>query len=357
MTSGSLHERITRALAFMLRHQPEDFDLELDRFGWGDLEDVLYALQERLGSSVDEDDVLDAIEASDRPRYEVDGDKIRALYGHSFPIDPGEATEPPDELFIGVGSRDAERAEEHGLRSGRRAFLHLARTEEEAREAGRRAAKDYAVITVYAGEAYDEGIDFYDRGSLFLADEVPTEFIEVGDIQHDGIERDARRSRGRRSNEGPRGGGGRRGRGRGRGRGHYEEDDRGPRDRDRAGRGDRSERDERPAAPREEARKPEPPREEPRREAPVREEAPRKPAPREESRTKPQRESNDRGGFGLGLDSDKPKREQRPAPRGESTTPREEKPAAKKPEPAPRKEEKKEDKKASAPGFGFGAGI
>ncbi len=50
-----------------------------------------------------------AIEASDRPRYEVEDDKIRALYGHSFPIDPGEPTEPPDELFIGVGSRDADR--------------------------------------------------------------------------------------------------------------------------------------------------------------------------------------------------------------------------------------------------------
>ncbi|MEM9800715.1 MAG: RNA 2'-phosphotransferase, partial [Planctomycetota bacterium] len=166
MNSGSLHERITRALAFMLRHQPEEFDLELDRFGWAGLEDVLYALQERIGSSLEEEDVLDAIEASDRPRYEVDEGRIRALYGHSFPIDPGEPTEPPDELFIGVGSRDAARAEESGLRSGRRAFLHLARTEDEAREAGRRIAKDYAVVTVFAGEAYDEGVDFYDRGAL-----------------------------------------------------------------------------------------------------------------------------------------------------------------------------------------------
>ena len=343
MTSGSLHERITRALAFMLRHQPEDFDLELDRFGWGEMEDVLYALQERLGSSVDEDDVLDAIEASDRPRYEVEGEKIRALYGHSFPIDPGEATEPPDELFIGVGSRDADRAEENGLRSDRRAFLHLARTEEEAREAGRRAAKDYAVIVVYAGEAFDEGIDFYDRGSLFLADEIPTEFIEVGAIQHDGIEREARRSRGRRNNEGPRGGGGRRsrggGRGRGRGRGRFEEEDRAPRD-----------RDERPAAR-------ETSRDEPRREQPRREETRQAPAPKREERApKP---SRDAGGFGGGIES--PKRSSSPdrSERSERA-PREEAPAKS----APRKSAagsaagpKKEAKKTSSPGFGFGTGV
>ncbi|MEM9379791.1 MAG: RNA 2'-phosphotransferase, partial [Planctomycetota bacterium] len=181
MSSDALNERITRALAFMLRHQPEEFDLELDRFGWGDLEDVLYALQERMGDRVSEEEVVTAIAASDRARYEIEEGRIRALYGHSFPIDPGEPSEPPDELFIGVGSRDADRAEERGLRSGRRAFLHLARTEEEARETGRRVARDYAVVTVYAGEAFDEGIDFYDRGALFLADEVPVEFLEVGE--------------------------------------------------------------------------------------------------------------------------------------------------------------------------------
>lgn len=239
MTNGSLNERITRALAFMLRHQPEDFDLDLDRFGWGDLEDVLYALEERTGSHIEEEDVRDAIEGGDRQRYEIEDGKIRALYGHSFQIDPGEPSEPPDELYIGVGSRDASRAEEHGLRSGRRAFLHLARTEEEARETGRRAARDYAVITVFAGEAYDEGIDFYDRGALYLADEVPVEFIEVGEVEHDGIDRD-RRSRGRRNFDGPRGSSRSR---RGRGRDGRDDDDRG-RGRDRGKGGGRS-RDDR----------------------------------------------------------------------------------------------------------------
>ena len=81
MNPGSLNERITRALAFMLRHQPEDFDLELDRFGWGDLEDVLYALQERLGSSVSEEEVHTALGASDRIRYEVENGRIRAPPG------------------------------------------------------------------------------------------------------------------------------------------------------------------------------------------------------------------------------------------------------------------------------------
>ncbi|MEE2941041.1 MAG: RNA 2'-phosphotransferase [Planctomycetota bacterium] len=315
MNSGSLNERITRALAFMLRHQPDEFDLELDRFGWGDLEDVIYALQERIGSHVEDEDVEAAIAGSDRKRYEIKDDKIRALYGHSFPIDPGEPTEPPDELFIGVGSRDAARAEEKGLRSGRRAFLHLARTEEEAREAGRRAAREYAVITVFAGEAFDEGIDFYDRGSLFLADEVPVEFLEVGETFDDGFEREqGRRSRGRRNNDRPRGGGRRRGR-------RDDDEDRG------RGRGGRDrDRDDTPRPPRSEE-----PEQQPERDAPA------APGP----------------GFGLGLDGGsvpEPEAAAAPAPEPE-------------PEPevieerAPEPEVPAAEETPSAPGFGFGAGL
>ncbi len=328
MNSGSLNERITRALAFMLRHQPEEFDLELDRFGWGDLEDVVYALQERTGSTVEEEDVAEAIESSDRPRYEIKDGKIRALYGHSIQIDPGEPTEPPDELFIGVGSRDASRAEDSGLRSGRRAFLHLARTEEEARESGRRIARDYAVVTVFAGEAFDEGTDFYDRGALFLADEIPGEFLEVGEIQHDGIERDDnRRSRGRRNADGPRGP--RRGRGRGRGRGDRDDDRPSGRDRGRD---------------REEPRREEPrrDREEPRREEPRREDPPRK---------EPAGETASSFGVGLVGGAAAAASEEQASPRPEP------KKAEPKPEPKaePRKQDREEES-GSAPS-GFGAGL
>lgn len=328
MNSGSLNERITRALAFMLRHQPEEFDLELDRFGWGDLEDVVYALQERTGSTVEEEDVAEAIESSDRPRYEIKDGKIRALYGHSIQIDPGEPTEPPDELFIGVGSRDASRAEDSGLRSGRRAFLHLARTEEEARESGRRIARDYAVVTVFAGEAFDEGTDFYDRGALFLADEIPGEFLEVGEIQHDGIERDDnRRSRGRRNADGPRGP--RRGRGRGRGRGDRDDDRPSGRDRGR----DREEpRREEPRRDREEPR-----REEPRREEPARKE--------------PAGDTASSFGVGLAGGAAAAASEEQASPRPEP------KKAEPKPEPKaePRKQDREEES-GSAPS-GFGAGL
>ena len=51
MTHPALIERITRSLAYMLRHQPEQFDLELDEFGWADLRDKVFAFSDPLSNS------------------------------------------------------------------------------------------------------------------------------------------------------------------------------------------------------------------------------------------------------------------------------------------------------------------
>jgi len=95
MTHPALIERITRSLAYMLRHQPEQFDLELDEFGWADLREVVRALNERLGEPTSAEDVQEAVSSGDRQRYEIDRGMIRALYGHSIDVQPGEPAQPP----------------------------------------------------------------------------------------------------------------------------------------------------------------------------------------------------------------------------------------------------------------------
>src|SRR6185436_1016505 len=204
MTHPALIERITRSLAYMLRHQPEEFDLELDAQGYGDSERIVQALNERLGEPVSMADLEDAIHSGDRPRYEIVGNRIRALYGHSIDVEPGEPSRPPEVLYVGISARDADRALRYGLRGGRRRFLHLALTTEDAREGGRRTGRDYVILTVYALDAWEEGINFFDRKALFLAEQIPIEFLEVGEAFHDGIEMEARGPGGRREHGGDR---------------------------------------------------------------------------------------------------------------------------------------------------------
>src|SRR5262249_59667398 len=114
----------------------------------------------------------------------------RALDGRWTRVKPGGPAKPPQLLYVGISGSDAERASRYGLRPGRRSFLHLALTAEDALETGRRASRDYAVVTVNALDAWEEGINFYDRKSLFLSDPIPTHFLHVGDVQTDGYGED-----------------------------------------------------------------------------------------------------------------------------------------------------------------------
>ncbi len=214
MNDASLNERITRSLAFMLRHKPERFDLEVDAHGFADVDEVLRALDERLGEHVEREDLVDAVESGDRQRYEIAGNRIRALYGHSIPVEPGPDSRPPELLYVAIPARDLGRARRFGLRGGRRSYLHLALDAEDAREAGRRSAREYTLLTVRALDAWEDGVRFYDRKALFLAEEVPTEHLEIGETFDDG-EEPGFRGAPERESDGQRGGRGRRGRRRG----------------------------------------------------------------------------------------------------------------------------------------------
>ncbi len=406
MTDQDLIERITRSLAYMLRHRPERFDLELDAHGYGDLDEVVRAVSERLGEDVEADDLRDAVEAGTRRRYEIRDDTIRALYGHSIPIEPGPDCEPPDVLYLGLPSRDVERAQRNGLRGGRRSYLHLALSEADARESGRRLARDYTILRVLAIDAWEEGINFFDRQALFLAERIPTEFLEIAGEYDDGEDPEPRRGGG---GDGGRRSGGQRGRSRGGrgGRGRWSEgedsgreesrgrgrqDSRPSRDESSEGRGSRRrpvsrdhrdeeaprrDREERPREDREgrggrdrdgesgrgrrgASRSSERPRTEDR----DSEERPRSRPRREPSRTAPERkpaaskpatqkpaEAESSEGFGLGIFEEpaakaKPARSSRTAKARSKPKPEPE--AA--PEPAP-KQEPADD------GFGFGVGL
>ncbi|MDP6539468.1 MAG: RNA 2'-phosphotransferase [Planctomycetota bacterium] len=334
MTHPSLIERITRSLAYMLRHRPDEFDLELDRHGYGDLEDVVDALNERIGEAIEKEDVVEAIAAGGRVRYEIVDEGIRALYGHSIDVDPGEPTKPPERLYIGVSERDGERAARSGLAGGRRNFLHLALTEEDAIETGRRAGRRYVTITVHALDAWEQDVNFYDRRSLFLSDPIPTDCLEVGDVRDDGREPPERGGRRGRS-----------GRDRGRGRGRDRDRDRG-RGRGRGGDGDR----ERPAR---EDRRPDD-RGEPRRRPEEREERrPHREAPPEPAPAAPEQPAAP-SGFGLGIFEPaavEPEPEPARAPAPAPEPPAEPVVAA---EPEPEPEPEASDSGSSAGGFGAG---
>jgi putative RNA 2'-phosphotransferase len=70
-----------------------------------------------------------AVATDPKGRFERDGDRIRATYGHSIDVDLEPTDAPvPDVLYHGMPRRNAEAIREEGLRSMGRQTVHLSET-------------------------------------------------------------------------------------------------------------------------------------------------------------------------------------------------------------------------------------
>jgi hypothetical protein len=111
--------RVSRALSHALRHAPHEWGLELDASGWARVESVLHAL---AGHGLEPGDLhrLCVTELDGKRRFETsaDGLRVRAIQGHSVPVEPGHpVTAPPRWLWHGT-SRAAVAIPSSCARSG-----------------------------------------------------------------------------------------------------------------------------------------------------------------------------------------------------------------------------------------------
>ena len=172
-------ERISRFLSYLLRHQPKEYPLSFDREGFVSWRDVVETVQDRF-QEVTEAEVRSVVERMDKKRFELKDDKVRATYGHSFPVDLGlEAIEPPAELYLGTARDLAESFLRHGLKPRDRRYVHLSASLEEALAVGKRRDPSPVVVVVDARSAHAEGVRFFAAGPLFLAAQVPPKYLSL----------------------------------------------------------------------------------------------------------------------------------------------------------------------------------
>jgi len=172
-------ERLSRFLTFLLRHRPKDYPLAIDREGFARWPEVVDMVQERF-YDVSEDQIRSLIAGGSKKRFEIRGEKVRATYGHSFPIDLGAtAPEPPAELYFGAARDLAESMLRDGLEPRDRQYVHLSLTADEAESVARRHDASPAILIVDAQAAHAEGILFYESGPLFLVENVPAKFLSL----------------------------------------------------------------------------------------------------------------------------------------------------------------------------------
>ncbi len=171
--------RISRFLSFLLRHHAEDFPLSFDDRGFVSLKELMERVQDRFPEA-GEEEILDVIEGPEKKRFELREGKVRAIYGHSFPVNfENERVEPPQSLYHGIARDLARTILDVGLKPRGRQYVHLSSSVEEALSVGKRRDPLPAVLVVNSQEAHADGIPFYQAGPLFLAKEIPPRFLSL----------------------------------------------------------------------------------------------------------------------------------------------------------------------------------
>lgn len=173
--------KLGRVVTHALRHESERYGLVLDREGWVPVASLLAGLAQRdpAWAALTRDDLVLMIEQMVKKRHELDGDRIRARYGHSLPglIEKPDGR-PPAQLFHGTSPRAWQAIRAEGLRSMGRQYVHLSEDSDEARRTRRRKGPEPILLEVDTVAAAGSGTRFaLGNDTIWLADHVAPEHL------------------------------------------------------------------------------------------------------------------------------------------------------------------------------------
>ena len=176
------YERISKFISLVLRHKPEVANLVLDKYGYAQVDELVAYLNKKYGGFTVTD--LDTIvETDDKKRYSYNNDhtKIRAVQGHSFPVDLGlEAQQPPLLLFHGTSTKYLDSIMKQGIISKSRQYVHLSKDVDTAHTVGLRHGAGTVILVVSAEQMWKDGYKFFlSDNSVWLVDEVPTKYFTL----------------------------------------------------------------------------------------------------------------------------------------------------------------------------------
>lgn len=173
--------RVSKLLAFGLRHEPAALGLVLDPAGWASVEAVLGGLAKH-GEHVTRAELAEVVATSDKKRFALsdDGTQIRASQGHSVDVELGlPPREPPETLFHGTAERVLSAIRRDGLLPGSRTHVHLSADVRSAEIVAKRRAGPHVILRVRAATMHASGLAFFlSENGVWLTAHVPPGFLE-----------------------------------------------------------------------------------------------------------------------------------------------------------------------------------
>lgn len=169
--------QISKFMSLVLRHAPQQAGLVLDESGWADLGALCAAIERKFGAS--QADVTRVVAGNPKKRFAIEGDRIRAVQGHSVDIDLGLAPSlPPALLYHGTKEDFLPAILREGLTRQTRQHVHLSKDIETARIVARRRKGKDVILQVDSAAMAGHGVIFFlSDNSVWLTDSVPSRYL------------------------------------------------------------------------------------------------------------------------------------------------------------------------------------
>ncbi|MCD6080961.1 MAG: RNA 2'-phosphotransferase [Candidatus Omnitrophica bacterium] len=171
--------RISKFLSYILRHNPYNFGLQPDEYGFVDLERVIEVLHTKF-PNFNVSRLRELILNEFQERFEVRENKIRARYGHTIEVKPVSNEEDiPNVLYHGTARRNLKSILTEGLKSQRRKFVHLSIDKQSALRVGKRHDSQPVILKIDVHKAKSKGVKFWKQGNVVVATDIPGECIQI----------------------------------------------------------------------------------------------------------------------------------------------------------------------------------
>lgn len=179
---GLDYVKLSSEISYALRHAPWEYNLELDKEGWVSLSQLICALNiNNEWKNVTEFDIQTIITKSNKKRFEILDNKIRALYGHSVLLKIEKpVSKPPNTLYHGTSIEAYNKIIVNGILPQARQYVHLSVSIDVAMHVGLRRCKDPIVLEIDSKKAYEEKVNFYKGNeNIWLADRISPRYISL----------------------------------------------------------------------------------------------------------------------------------------------------------------------------------
>ena len=173
---------ISKFLSFVLRHDPQSIQLDMDEQGWVSVQQLIDHAKAIRGISLDAEKISQIVASCAKQRFKLSEDcsQIKANQGHSIQVDLAlQPQVPPDVLYHGTASRFLATIQVQGLKAMQRHHVHLTEKPETALAVGQRYGRP-VLLKIDAASMQQQGFVFYcTDNQVWLTDAVPAQFIQV----------------------------------------------------------------------------------------------------------------------------------------------------------------------------------